>query len=114
MQQIKSFGIFQTSKFVAILYFVIAAVIAIIAAPFILLAGMFTSAQPGEGLGSGGTAMGFGLAFLVAAPFIYGIFAFLATALVCWVYNVLAGRVGGIAIELEPPAAPPLSTGTQF
>src|SRR5687768_8056121 len=104
MQQIKSFGIFQTAKFVAILYFVIAAVILIIAAPFILLAGMFTSAQPGAEPGSGGAMMGFGLAFLVAAPFLYAIFAFLTTALTCWIYNLLAGRVGGIAIELQPSA----------
>lgn len=102
MQQIKSFGIFQTSKFVAILYFVIAAIIAIIAAPFILLAGMFSS-QPGADLGSSGAAaMGFGLVFLVAAPFLYAIAAFLMTALTCWIYNLLAGRVGGIAIELQP------------
>ncbi|MGI8783518.1 MAG: hypothetical protein ACR2L2_07715 [Acidobacteriota bacterium] len=106
MQQIKSFGIFQTSKFVAILYFIIMAVIAIIAAPFILLAGMATGNQPGAELG-------LGLGFLVVLPFLYAIVAFLGTALTCWIYNMLAGRVGGIAVELEP-TAPRLSTGTQF
>ena len=34
-------------------------------------------------------------------PIIYGIMGFLMTALWCWIYNVIAKRIGGIEVELE-------------
>ncbi len=44
-----------------------------------------------------------GLVFLlfIVAPIFYGIAGFITMALMCWLYNVVAARMGGIEIELQ-------------
>ncbi len=90
MQQIKSFGILQTAKFAGVLYVVMTAIFAIpsgiVGALVAVIAG-----KP-EGLIS--------LLFIVL-PIFYGIFGFLMVALMCWLYNVVAARMGGVEIELQ-------------
>jgi hypothetical protein len=99
MQQLKGFGVFQTAKFIAILYFIIAAVVCVLMIPFFLVGG---AAMRESGMGGG--LMGGSIFFLILAPFLYAIVAFIATAFSCWVYNVLAKRFGGIEIDLRPSA----------
>jgi hypothetical protein len=47
--------------------------------------------------------------FLIA-PVLYGIAGFIGTAIICWLYNAIAKRIGGIEFEAssepEPPAVP--------
>lgn len=38
---------------------------------------------------------------MIFMPIIYAVMAFLMTALWCWMYNVVAKRIGGIEIEVE-------------
>lgn len=89
MQQVKSFGIFQTAKVLAAMYFIMTAIFAI---PFAVI-GTIVSILAGkpEGLLS--------LLFLVA-PFFYAIIGGLTGALACWLYNMVAARIGGIEIEI--------------
>ena len=89
MQQVKSFGVLQTAKFLAAMYFIMTAIFAI---PFAVI-GAIVSVIAGkpEGL--------FSLLFL-AAPFFYAIIGGLFGALACWLYNVVAARIGGIEIEI--------------
>ena len=42
------------------------------------------------------------LAFGIFAPFLYGGIGFVFGAIGAWIYNVIAKRLGGIEIELEP------------
>ena len=37
---------------------------------------------------------------MVAAPLLYGVVGFLLGAFAAWIYNLVAGRIGGIEIEL--------------
>ena len=46
-----------------------------------------------------GTTVGLSLVFVVA-PLLYGVLGFVVGAFAAWVYNLVAGRVGGIEIEL--------------
>ena len=46
-----------------------------------------------------GVAMMF---FAILAPFFYGGMGFVIGALMAWVYNMVAKRIGGIKIELQP------------
>ncbi len=96
MQYLRGFGVGQTAKMMAALYFVVIAVIAVIAIPVVLLF------RPEYGpLGR----VGF-IVFLVCAPFLYAAIVFVITAIVTSIYNFVASRVGGVAIELgEPPRA---------
>ena len=41
------------------------------------------------------------LGVLIGVPLFYGIFGFLGGLFYTWIYNVVAGRVGGIKIELD-------------
>lgn len=41
----------------------------------------------------------FGIGSIVFFPLIYGVMGFLMTLLMAWLYNVVAGMVGGIEIE---------------
>lgn len=94
MAQIKRFGVLQTAKVAGLLYLIGAAVIFIPAGLFTMLFGSFMN----EGSFLGGLVSGVGVLLL---PVIYGILGFVAVAIGCAVYNLIAGVAGGIEIDLE-------------
>ena len=49
----------------------------------------------------GGIAAILGVGTIVLFPILYGALGFVSTLLVAWLYNVLAGFVGGIQIDIE-------------
>jgi hypothetical protein len=110
MVRIRRFNILKTATVVALMYMV---VVAIIVVPFgLLLAVAGTAAQP-QG---GGVAAAIVLA--VVAIFGYGLVGWIFTAIACAIYNVVAGWVGGIEVEVEqvtPPQPLPawVNTGGQ-
>ena len=91
MKRVKKFGILQTAKVAAIMYFILAFIILL---PFGLISSMIGhQAFPG---------MPFtGLKMFLILPFIYGAFSFVFVALGCLLYNLIAGWTGGIEIEVE-------------
>jgi len=94
MQYLRRFGVGQTAKTMAVLYFLVMAVIAVIAIPVVLLF------RPDYGPLGG---VGF-VVFIVIAPFLYAGIAFVMTAVVTSIYNFAASKVGGIEIELGDSA----------
>jgi hypothetical protein len=86
MHEIRSFKIFQTAKVIAVLYAISFAIVAV----FQLLAfkGMGSRKPP--------------LMVILSFPILGAIFSFITTAFLCWLYNQIAARVGGIAFELTP------------
>ena len=48
----------------------------------------------------------FGVAAIVALPVFYGVAGVVFGALSAWLYNVFAGIVGGIEVQLVPPQGP--------
>lgn len=54
-----------------------------------------------DGAGSGAGMAGVGLAFIIGIPILYAIFGFVGGLIVGLVYNVAAGIIGGIELELE-------------
>jgi ABC-type spermidine/putrescine transport system permease subunit II len=91
MHEIKSFGILQTSKVIAVMYATMAAIISVFVAIGALMHG-----HPGRAI----------LA-LIFMPILYGIGTFIFTAFFCWLYNQFATRIGGIAFELSPSTDSP-------
>jgi hypothetical protein len=85
-QQIRRFGIGQTAKVIGVLY----ALMGVVLIPIFLGIAMFSPSQ-----------RGFGSGFAIALPIIYGVMGFIATAIGCAIYNVVAGWVGGIEVELD-------------
>lgn len=86
-QRIKRFSIGQSAKFLAVLY----ALFGLIFTPFFLLMGMFAP----EGSGS------FGTMFAIAMPIIYAVMGVVGGVIGAALYNLVAGWVGGIEVEIE-------------
>ena len=106
MVRIRRFSVVKTATVVALMYTVIVAVFAI---PFLLLfavAGVSTNGGPTQAVGNGFSL----LIVAVVAALVYGLIGWIATAIVCLLYNFVAGLVGGIEVEVDrvgPPAPPP-------
>ena len=86
-QRIKKFSIGQTAKFLGVLYLLFG----LLFVPFFLLMGAF---------GPEGSAP-FGTMFAVAMPLLYGCFGVIGGAIGAALYNLVAGWVGGIEVELD-------------
>ncbi len=86
MRQIKSFGVLQTSKVMGTLYFFFGLF-------FMVLFFVFAPAARGHGHRS--------LLMVILAPVFYAVGAFIFTAILCWLYNAVAKRIGGIEFEVS-------------
>lgn len=57
------------------------------------------SALMNDGFGGMGFVMG--VAFVLFMILVYGVMGFLGAALMSWLYNVVAPRIGGVEIEVS-------------
>jgi len=53
---------------------------------------------------AGSAAFGalFGIGAVILFPIMYGVLGFVSTLVAAWIYNVLAGMVGGIELDITP------------
>ena len=82
-------GPLSAAKVVAVLY----AIFGLIMGAFFSLAALFRA--------DGGVSPLWGVAAVVIFPVLYGVLGFLVTLLATWLYNVVAGAVGGIELDLR-------------
>ena len=112
MVRIKRFNIVKTATVVALIYVVIVAIFLI---PITLLVGVAgVSMNGGPQVGAGVVGI---LIFSVVIALLYGAIGWIVTAIGCAIYNVVAGWVGGIEVEVErveppPPPAAWMAPGT--
>jgi len=91
MKRIKQFGVYQTAKVFAFIYFLMAAIIMI---PMGLISMMVGNNMfPGLPFGGG--------MFFILLPFLYGFIGFIGVAIACAVYNLISRWTGGIELEIE-------------
>ncbi|MHC4165608.1 MAG: hypothetical protein ACYSWQ_01480 [Planctomycetota bacterium] len=95
MAELKRFGVLQTAKFTAIMYFISTAIFVV---PVGLIVAAADPAAGGEK--SEFTAMFDGV-FMFLMPIIYAVLGFVFVAIGCLFYNLIAKLVGGIEIEIE-------------
>jgi hypothetical protein len=88
MQQIKSIGVLQTAKVMGVVDLLIGVLAAIAFLLRFLVRHNLHLHHPRV------------LLFVLLVPILYGIGGFILTAVFCWIYNSVARRMGGIAIEL--------------
>lgn len=95
---IRRVGVLSAAKISAALY----AAIGLIAGLFISLLSLIGAAAALGGQHGGG-AMGalFGVGSIVLLPLFYGVLGFIGGAISAFIYNLVAGVVGGIEIEVE-------------
>ena len=106
MVRIRRFGIIRTATVAAMMYAVIILVSTLlIALPFVLLA---SAAGRDSGMSAGilgGGIVGVLLLGLLGAV-VYAVIGWVMTAIACAIYNLVAGWVGGIEVQLESTVAP--------
>jgi hypothetical protein len=100
---IRRFDVVRTATVAAVLYAVITLVFGLLfVLPFALLGGLAASTQDsgtgaavlGGGLVAGVILVGIGAVF-------YAVVGWIMTAIVCAIYNWVAGRVGGVRVDVE-------------
>ena len=101
--RIKKLGVLSVAKMYAAMAFVISLLIAIPYGLFIIIFSLIgASGARGDAafaIGGGGVVMG--IVLMIAIPIIYTIMAFIGGAIGALIYNIFAGFVGGIEIEVE-------------
>jgi hypothetical protein len=104
--RIRKLGVLSVAKIYAVIMLIISLIFAIPYGLFIIIISLIGGAGAGSqdgwaGLAVGGGGVVFGLLFLIGIPIIYGIMGFIFGAIGALIYNILAGIVGGIEVEVE-------------
>jgi hypothetical protein len=98
MQEIKKVGVLSFAKIEAalgaIIGFILGLIWAIIGTAFMGFANMAGATMPS------GFSIMFGLAAIIVVPILYAIIGFIAGLIVAFLYNLVAGWIGGIEVEL--------------
>ena len=126
--QIKRMGVFSCAKIYSITLAAMGLIVGVIYGLIFIVLGGAMMAGGGRDAGmAGGSTLVIGLVMMIAIPVMYGIIGFVAGIIGALVYNVAAGIVGGLELELEnmdggttyaPPAPnwgdqPPYTPGQQ-
>ena len=100
---IRRFDVIRTANVVAVLYAVaVIIVVLVFFVPFMLIAGLAGMNTPGSEMGSVvGAGLVGGLLFVLIGVVFYGAMGWVMTAIVCALYNFVAGRVGGIRVIVD-------------
>lgn len=100
--RIRKIGVLSVAKMYALMMLVISLIISI---PYGLFIMVFGAAMMGTGeragLAAGGGSIVIGLLFMIGLPIFYGLIGFVFGAIGALVYNIFAGIVGGVEIEVE-------------
>ena len=110
--QVKRVGIFSYAKISAVITSAFGLIFGVIYGLIVIIFGAAMLAGGGRDTGAAGAgSIVVGLLIMIGLPIFYGILGFIFGAIGALVYNVAAGFVGGIELELEPVAdgyaAPP-------
>ena len=99
---IRRIGVISLAKLMGLLYGGIGLIAGVLFALFFMLGGgaMMASGME-ESAGAGGMMMGMGLGAAIVLPIAYGLMGFIGGLLTAWLYNLAAGFVGGIEIEVQ-------------
>ena len=88
-------GVLSAAKITGVLY----ALIGVFLIPFFLLVGAFSMLAGKPEAGFGNVVIAFFM------PILYGGLGFVGGALMAWLFNVIAGWLGGLELELTPDEA---------
>lgn len=101
--RIRKLGVLSVAKMYAVMMLVISLLIAIPYGFFIIIFSLIGAGSAGGdaalALGGGGIVMG--LVVMIVVPIMYALMGFIFGALGALIYNIFAGMVGGIEIEVE-------------
>ena len=100
--RIRKLGILSVAKMYALIMLVVSLIISIPYGLFIMFFGAAMMSAGGRGgLAAGGGSIVLGLLFMIGLPIFYGAIGFVFGAIGALIYNLFAGMIGGIEIEVE-------------
>lgn len=101
--RIKKLGVLSVAKIYALILLVFSLIISIPYGLFIIIFSLTGASSLGgqSGLAIGGGGVVFGLLFMIGLPIFYGVIGFVMGAIGALIYNIFAGIVGGVEIEVE-------------
>jgi uncharacterized membrane protein len=102
MHRIQRIGVWQLAKVMGVLYFLMGIV-------FLAVISLFSRGMPGAaGTAFSSFGMGGGFGMFLFMPLLYAFFGVVFGALTAVLYNVVAGMMGGVEIDLIStiPSAP--------
>src|SRR3954451_21558587 len=102
--EVKRVGPWSVARVLGAIYAVIGVIAGALFACAALLGSIFTP----QNSDSTAFGAGIGVGAIVLFPIIYGVLVVVGGALTAWLYNIFAGMVGGIEVQLEPPQANPI------
>lgn len=89
MQKVKRIGVLSLAKIFGLLY-----------AIFGLIFGALLAVLSLFGLNAEETGLFFGAASIIIFPIIYGILGFIGGLITAFFYNLVAGKIGGLEVEI--------------
>jgi hypothetical protein len=95
---VKRIGVLSLAKVMAVIYVGIGLIAGVCLALFSTVAGGMFAQQGAGGLGMG---MGMGMGAIITLPILYGLFGFIGGLISGWLYNLVAGWIGGIELDLQ-------------
>ena len=93
MHRVQRIGVAQLAKIMGVLYLAVGVVIGVC---FYLFSSMMPSSAMTSGFRMGG------IAALIGFPLFYGVLGYVGGAFMAWLYNLVAGWVGGLEFDVEP------------
>lgn len=110
---VKSLGVLSLGKVMGSIYGLFGFIFGAIFSLFSLVGGMGMMAS--EQGGEQAFAMFFGMGAVILLPLFYGAMGFLAGLLTALIYNLCAGFIGGLEMDVEGvPAAPAATPTSQY
>src|ERR1043165_710164 len=99
---IKRFGVFSAAKIYSVVRGGVGPLLGILYGLFCIIFGAAMMAGSGRNSGAAGAStLVIGLVMMVAIPVFYGIIGFIFGAIGALIYNIAAGIIGGLELELE-------------
>jgi|SRR6476660_1263198 len=101
--RIKKLGILSVAKMQGVMGLVIGLIIGVIYGLIIIAYSLLGASilKGNSSLAVGGGGVDVGIVAMIAIPIIYGIIGFIGGAIGALLYNLFAGMVGGVEIEVE-------------
>lgn len=106
--KLKRIAPLQAGKMLAALYGAISLIMVPFMLAFMAIGGFAARQQGGTNVPAVPLMLGMGMGFVVLLPLLYAIMGFLGGVIGAWVYNLLAGWIGGLEFEFDAKAPPSL------
>jgi len=99
MITVRRVGVFSLAKIMGVLYALLGLIFGALATCFSLVGAMAAMPQLSEGSGDQLFGLLFGVGAIIFLPLFYGLMGFISGLLMAFLYNLVAGWIGGIELE---------------